>query len=79
MNAATITSASPEQTGADHKPVRIAIPQILTVIEAAAVLTLSKRATCDLIAKGTLRTFKLGRRRLVRRADIEKLTGTKLA
>lgn len=79
MSATSVTSASPEQIGTDHNTVRISIPAILTVIEAAAVLTLSVRATRQLIADGKLPTFRLGRRRIVRRADLEKLTGTKLA
>jgi excisionase family DNA binding protein len=46
-------------------------PLLLSVPEAAAVLGISKRYAQLLIAGGALPTIRLGRRRLVHRADLE--------
>jgi len=64
---------------ADYPSIRTAVPAFCTISEAAQVLTLSKRTTCDLIAKGKLKPVRLGRRVVIARQALEKLTGSKLS
>jgi len=70
---------SPGTSGADNRSIRISVPPLLTIDEAAQVLTISKRKACDLIASGKLRTVRIGRRRIVPRESIERVTGIKLS
>ena len=50
---------------------RYAVPLVTTLREAASILTISERKICDLVSSGKLRSKKIGRRRVIRRADIE--------
>jgi excisionase family DNA binding protein len=59
--------------------IRFSVPALCTIDEAAEILTLSKRTVATLISDGKLKTVPLGRRRIVSRAALEKLTGTKLS
>jgi excisionase family DNA binding protein len=64
---------------ADHHSIRSSVPAVCTISEAAQVLTISKRKTCELIASGKLKPLRLGRRVVITREALEKLTGAKLA
>jgi excisionase family DNA binding protein len=74
-------AASPATSAATRyfSEVRVHVPAILSIAEVCELLTISRRACADLLGSKRLQSFKIGRRRLVRRADLEKLTGAKLA
>ena len=72
------TSASRENQ-IEAENIRFSVPAILSILETAAVMTLSRRKVMDLIGTGKLKTVKVGRRRVVPRTSIESLLGIKLA
>ena len=43
-----------------------------SVVEAAAVLGISRRSVYELLGSGSLRSVKIGNRRLIRHADLER-------
>lgn len=81
MSAPSFTSPASlaNQSKADPPSVRINVPSILTIVEAAALLTISKRKAADLLASGRLKSIRIGRRRVVRRCDLEQLLGCALS
>ena len=46
--------------------------QILTPEEVAAYLRLGRTTTYSLLSSGQIKSFKVGRRRLIRRRDVER-------
>lgn len=72
-------AASPEPTDHTFRALRANPPAILTIPEAASVLTVSRRTIMDLLAAGKLASKKIGRRRVILRSGLEKLVGGKLA
>ena len=71
------TASLPPQ--ADHpQDIRSRVPALLSIPETAAVLTLSRRSVAEMLADGRLKAIRLGRRRIIRRSDLEKLTDTTL-
>lgn len=76
--AASPSPASPPPQ-ADYHSIRSSVPAVCTIAEAAQVLTISKRKVCELISSGKLKVLRIGRRVVITRDALEKLTGTKLA
>ena len=75
-SVAPTASLSPQ---ADNSPdIRSRVPALLSIPETAAVLTLSRRSVAEMLADGRLKAIRLGRRRIIRRSDLEKLTDTTL-
>jgi excisionase family DNA binding protein len=54
------------------------VPQVLSMAEAATVLTISKRTMTSLVERGRLKTIRVGRRRVVPRAALEEFLGCSL-
>jgi excisionase family DNA binding protein len=52
---------------------RLTADQILTVAECAALLSMPASTVADLCRRGEIKSLKLGRRRLILRADVAAL------
>ena len=71
------TASLPPQ--ADHlSQLRANVPAIMSVDEGAKVTTLSRRTIAALLAAGKLKSFRVGRRRLIRKTDLEAFLGATL-
>lgn len=80
MQTPSITSASlANPSGAENNTIRNQVPAVLSILEAAVVLTISKRKAADLIATGSLKSIRIGRRRVITRGAVEDFLGIKLA
>lgn len=68
---------SPAGSEATHRHTRnedtptLALPLILTVVEAAETLRIGRSSVYELIASGELRSLKIGARRLIARDDLD--------
>ena len=76
-SASTQPASLPPQADNPHD-IRSRVPAFLSITEAAILLTLSRRSVAEMLADGRLKAIRLGRRRIIRRCDLEKLTGTTL-
>ena len=79
VNAASSPSSASLPPQADYHSIRSNVPAVCTIAEAAEVLTISKRKVCEMTASGELKVLRLGRRVVITRDALEKLTRTKLA
>ena len=83
MNAEPLTPATSlaylSKADNDHTALRANCPPILRITEAAEVLTVSRRTIAELLAQGAIASKRIGRRRIVTRAALEKYLGVSLA
>ncbi|MFI5223959.1 MAG: helix-turn-helix domain-containing protein [Nitrospirales bacterium] len=68
----------PSKNNFKNIELRSSCPQILRLDEAAQILTVSRRTIMALLQAGTLTGKKIGRRRVMLRAELEKYIGAKL-
>lgn len=74
------TQNSSEVSNVDAgRSIRESAPTVLSIPEAATILTISSRKLRDEIARGKLKVKRIGRRVLIARAELEKFAGMKLS
>jgi len=53
-------------------PISVGGPLLLTINQVAALLNLGRTKTYEIVRSGTLKSYKIGSRRLIRREDVDR-------